>query len=181
MKNSLAGENTDASLEKLFGNLAQNIFSGLQGQNNEEMGLPFDVNGEPGKKSESTTPALDFFSTDLTAEAREGKIDHIIGREIEIERLIAILNRKTKNNPCLVGEAGVGKTAIVEGLALRIAQGNVPFSMREKRILSLDMSSLVAGTKFRGEFEQRIKQVIEEASKVENEVILFIDEIHTII
>ncbi|USN58546.1 MAG: ATP-dependent Clp protease ATP-binding subunit [Candidatus Peribacteria bacterium] len=144
---------------------------------------PFDNNKEPekGKKQESTTPALDFFSTDLTQEAREGKLEKVIGRETEIERLIAILNRKTKNNPALVGEPGVGKTAIVEGLAQRIVAGTVPFTMREKRILSLDMSSLVAGTKYRGEFESRIKQVIEEASKVENEIILFIDEIHTII
>lgn len=173
----------DASIEKLFGNLAENIFSGLQAANGGEEGeIPFDANPSQGeKKEESSTPALDFFSTDLTAEAREGKIDKIIGREIEIERLIAILNRKTKNNPCLVGEAGVGKTAIVEGLALKIAQGDVPFSMKDKRILSLDMSSLVAGTKFRGEFESRIKQVIDEASKAENEVLLFIDEIHTII
>ncbi len=176
-------DKNDDSIEKLFGTLAENIFSGLQAASSGEDGeIPFDANPSQGeKKEESSTPALDFFSTDLTAEAREGKIDKIIGREVEIERLIAILNRKTKNNPCLVGEAGVGKTAIVEGLALKIAQGEVPFSMKDKRILSLDMSSLVAGTKFRGEFESRIKQVIDEASKAENEVILFIDEIHTII
>lgn len=175
--------NSDASIEKLFGNLAENIFASIQWVNekNEEWSTPFDANQKQNKKEDSNTPALDFFSTDLTAEAREWKIDSIIGREIEIERLIGILNRKTKNNPCLVGEAGVGKTAIVEGLALRIVEGNVPFSMKDKRILSLDMSSLVAGTKFRGEFETRIKQIIEEASKVENEVLLFIDEIHTII
>ena len=176
------GGQSDASIEKLFGNLAENIFSWLQAAAGWEWEIPFDANPETeAKKDDSTTPALDFFSTDLTAEAREGKIDHIIGREMEIERLIAILNRKTKNNPCLVGEAGVWKTAIVEWLALRVANGEVPFSMKDKRILSLDMSSLVAGTKYRGEFESRIKQVIEEASKVENEVLLFIDEIHTII
>lgn len=176
---------SDSSIEKLFGNLAENIFSGLQAESGEEAMLPFDANSkqgqEKGTNSDSNTPALDFFSTDLTAEARDGKIDKIIGREVEIERLIGILNRKTKNNPCLVWEAWVGKTAIVEWLALRIAQGEVPFSMRDKRILSLDMSSLVAGTKFRWEFESRIKQIIDEASKVENEVLLFIDEIHTII
>lgn len=133
------------------------------------------------KAKDSKTPALDFFSKDLTAEARENKIDRVIERDMEIERLLAILNRKTKNNPVLIGDPGVGKTAIVEGLALRIAEGNVPFSMKDKRILALDMSSLIAGTKYRWEFESRIKQVIEEASKVENEVILFIDEIHTII
>lgn len=175
-------EKNDSSIEKLFWNLAENIFSGLQA-NGEDWELPFDVNAEvkDEKKTDSNTPALDFFSTDLTQEARDGKIDKIIGREVEIERLIGILNRKTKNNPCLVGEAWVGKTAIVEWLALKIANGEVPFSMRDKRILSLDMSSLVAGTKFRGEFETRIKQVIDEASKAENEVLLFIDEIHTII
>lgn len=172
----------DASIEKLFWNLADNIFSWLGEQANEWADIPFDANNEvSGKKVESNTPALDFFSTDLTQEARDGKIDKIIWREIEIERLVGILNRKTKNNPCLVGEAGVGKTAIVEWLALKIANGEVPFSMKDKRILSLDMSTLVAGTKFRGEFESRIKQVIDEASKVENEVLLFIDEIHTII
>ncbi|MCH8518488.1 ATP-dependent Clp protease ATP-binding subunit, partial [Candidatus Gracilibacteria bacterium] len=164
-------------------NLADNIFSGLQSaMNGEEGETPFDANiPQDRKKQESTTPALDFFTSDITKEAKEGKIDVVIGRESEIERLIAVLNRKTKNNPCLVGEAGVGKTAIVEGMAKKIAEGKVPFSMKDKRILSLDMSSLVAGTKFRGEFEARIKQVIDEASKVENEVILFIDEIHTII
>jgi ATP-dependent Clp protease ATP-binding subunit ClpC len=173
---------SDASIEKLFWNLAENIFSGLQDDAGEEWDIPFDANPEQTvKKVESNTPALDFFTTDLTEEAREWKIDKIIGREVEIERLVGILNRKTKNNPCLVWEAGVGKTAIVEWLALQIANGEVPFSMKDKRILSLDMSTLVAGTKFRGEFEQRIKQVIDEASKVENEVILFIDEIHTII
>ncbi len=179
---SQSDANTDSSIEKLFWNLAENIFSGLRWANTEEWELPFDANiGTDEKKTESSTPALDFFSTDITAEAKEWKIDRIIGREIEIERLVAILNRKTKNNPCLVWEAGVWKTAIVEWLAIKIAHGEVPFSMKDKRILSLDMSSLVAGTKFRGEFESRIKQVIEEASKVENEVILFIDEIHTII
>ena len=172
----------DESIEKLFGALADNIFSGLQEEGWNTM-TPFDNNPNPKKKGkeDTNTPALDFFSNDLTQEAREGKIDKIIGRKEEIERLIAILNRKTKNNPVLVWEAWVGKTAIVEWLALRIIEWDVPFSMRDKRILSLDMSSLVAGTKFRWEFESRIKQVIEEASKIENEVILFIDEIHTMI
>jgi len=175
-------EKSDTSIEKLFGNLAENIFSWLQA-GSEEWEIPFDINEQTkdSKEVESNTPALDFFSTDLTQEAKDGKIDKIIWREVEIERLIGILNRKTKNNPCLVWEAWVGKTAIVEWLALKIANGEVPFSMRDKRILSLDMSSLVAGTKFRGEFETRIKQVIDEASKAENEVLLFIDEIHTII
>ena len=182
---SQAQENVQGKedIEDLFWNLASNIFSWLQSALNwEEWETPFDINkSQSHKKQESNTPALDFFTTDITKEAQQWKIDTVIWRESEIERLIAVLNRKTKNNPCLVWEAGVGKTAIIEWMALRISQWNVPFSMKDKRILSLDMSSLVAGTKFRGEFEARIKQVIDEASKVENEVILFIDEIHTII
>jgi ATP-dependent Clp protease ATP-binding subunit ClpC len=141
---------------------------------------PFSQNKQQQGK-ESKTPALDFFGIDLTLEAKEGKIDPIIGRRGEIDRLISILNRKTKNNPCLVGDPGVGKTAVVEWLALRIARGEVPFAMRDKRIISVDMSLMVAGTKYRWEFEWRLKQVIDEASKLENETILFIDEIHTII
>ncbi len=145
---------------------------------------PFQMNGprnRPGKKEESQTPALDFFGIDLTQEARDGKIDVIIGRDEEIERLVSVINRKTKNNPCLVGEPGVGKTAVVEGLSRRIAEGSVPLAMQNKRVMSLDLGAMVAGTKYRGEFEARIKQIIDEASKLENEVILFIDEIHTII
>jgi ATP-dependent Clp protease ATP-binding subunit ClpC len=141
---------------------------------------PFWAN-TPQEKKDSATPALDFFGTDLTLEARNKKIDPIIGRDTEIERLVSILNRKTKNNPCLVGDPGVGKTAVIEWLALRIAEGRVPFAMQSKRVISLSLSSMVAGTKYRGEFENRIKMVIDEASKLENEVIIFIDEIHTII
>ena len=141
---------------------------------------PFAQNKQQQGK-ESKTPALDFFGNDLTLDAKSGKIDPITGRDGEIDRLISILNRKTKNNPCLVGDPWVGKTAVVEGLALRIASGDVPFAMRDKRIVSVDMSMMVAGTKYRGEFEWRLKQVIDEASKLENETILFIDEIHTII
>jgi len=141
---------------------------------------PFDQN-PPQDKKESKTPGLDFFGTDLTLEARNKKIDPIFGRDTEIDRLISILNRKTKNNPCLVGDPGVGKTAVVEWLARRIVDGTVPFAMQNKRIISLNLSQMVAGTKYRWEFEQRIKLVIDEASKLENEVIIFIDEIHTII
>ncbi|MCD5385219.1 ATP-dependent Clp protease ATP-binding subunit [Candidatus Gracilibacteria bacterium] len=169
-------------INKLLGTLTQNLFGagGIPSEDNET--TPFDMNNPQKKtKNDSTTPALDFFTTNLSREAEEGKIENIIGRDNEIKRLIAILNRKTKNNPVLVGEPGVGKTAITEGLALKIKEGKVPFSMKDKKVLSLDMSSLVAGTKYRGEFEARIKQVIEEASKVENEIILFIDEIHTMI
>ena len=123
---------------------------------------------------------LDKFGTDLTAEAREGRIDPVVGRESEIERVIQILSRRKKNNPILIGEAGVGKTAIVEGLALRIAEGRVPYTIRDKRLFSLDISSLVAGTKFRGEFEERMQQLMEELRRADD-TILFIDEIHTIV
>ena len=125
--------------------------------------------------------ALDYFCTDFTEEAFNGKLETIIGRQKEIDRMIQILCRKTKNNPVLLGDPGVGKTAIAEGLAQRIAEGKVPDSLLDKRLLSLSMTNLVAGTKYRGEFEERLKRVIEEASDAENEVILFIDELHTII
>lgn len=165
-------------INKLLWALTQNLFWNISW----DQATPFDANEESKNKStESTTPALDFFSTNLSQEAKEWKIEPIVWRDIEIERLIAILNRKTKNNPVLVWEPWVGKTAIAEWLALSIQQWKVPFSMKDKKVLSLDMSSLVAWTKYRWEFESRIKQVIEEASKVENEIILFIDEIHTII
>ena len=133
-----------------------------------------------GKKSKSKTPTLDYFTVDLCDQVRKGKIDPIIGREKEIERLISILNRKTKNNPVLIGEPGVGKTAVVEGLAMRIVDNKVPTQMLDKRILILPMGSVVAGTKFRGEFEERIKLIIEEAASMPN-IILFIDELHTLI
>ncbi len=149
---------------------------------NELIATPFDQNKKVWEQEEqSDTPTLDFFCEDLTKEAREWKLDKVIWREKEIERLIAILNRKTKNNPVLIWEPGVWKTAVVEWLAQAVANSSVPFSMKNKRILALDLSAMVAWTKYRWEFEQRIKDVIEEASKVENEVILFIDEIHTII
>lgn len=180
----LTGQNgndtIDEPLDKIIGAITENLFGGVMREKEEP--TPFDNNKTPqGKKQDSKTPALDFFSTDLTLEAKEKKLDKVIGRDDEIQRLLSILNRKTKNNPVLVWEPWVGKTAIVEWLAQLITEGKVPFSMKEKKILALDMSTLVAGTKYRWEFEARIKQIIEEASKVENEVILFIDEIHTII
>lgn len=123
---------------------------------------------------------LEQFGTDLSARAEAGKLDPVVGREAEIERLMQVLSRRTKNNPCLVGEPGVGKTAIVEGLARRIAEGAVPENMKEKRIVTLDLSGMVAGSKYRGEFEERMKKLIREVSGNEN-IILFLDEIHTII
>lgn len=131
-------------------------------------------------KGKTNTPTLDSYSRDLTALAGEGKLDPVIGREAEIQRVIQILSRRTKNNPCLIGEPGVGKTAVVEGLAQMIVSGNVPETITGKRVMTLDLSGMVAGSKYRGEFEERIKKVLSEV--IENgEVLLFIDEIHTII
>ena len=133
-----------------------------------------------GTRTKGSTPTLDSYSRDLTELARAGKLDPVIGRETEIKRLIQILSRRTKNNPCLIGEPGVGKTAVVEGLAQMIIEGNVPETIAEKRVLTLDLSGMVAGSKYRGEFEERIKKVIAEVME-DGEVLLFIDEIHTII
>ncbi len=138
-----------------------------------------------GTRAASTTNAktqtLDEFGRDLTELAREGKLDPVVGRHTEIERVMQILCRRTKNNPCLIGDPGVGKTAIAEGLALRIVSGDIPEILKNKRIVSLDLAGLVAGTKYRGEFEERMKKVMEEVRKSEGQVILFIDELHTLV
>ena len=135
---------------------------------------------EQGQRPAEGSRMLDKFGVDLTRQAREGKIDPVIGRECEIERVVQILSRRKKNNPILIGEAGVGKSAIVEGLALRIAAGDVPYTIAGKRLYSLDVSSLVAGTKFRGEFEERMQQLLDELRKADD-TIIFIDEIHTLV
>jgi ATP-dependent Clp protease ATP-binding subunit ClpC len=169
--------NVEQSLEAFFHGL-QGAIAGLQSNapGSEPEGLK-----KRRQDANSKTPALDYFTDDLVIKARENKIDPVIGRDTEIERLIHILNRKTKNNPVLIGEPGVGKTAIVEGLAQRIATGKVPDALRNKRVLVLNLGSVVAGTKYRGEFEQRFEDIIKEASQSEKQIILFIDEIHTIV
>ena len=138
------------------------------------------VLGHQAKNANASTPTLDEYSRDLTKLAAEGKLDPVIGREKEIQRVIQILSRRTKNNPCLIGEPGVGKTAVTEGLAQMIATGVVPETIKDKRVVIMDLSGMVAGSKYRGEFEERIKNVLKEVSEAGN-VLLFIDEIHTII
>ncbi len=171
--------NVEQSLEAFFQGLQGTIAGMQQGGNgggNEPEGLK-----RKRADGNSKTPALDYFTDDLVAKAKEGKIDPIIGRDNEIERMIHILNRKTKNNPVLIGEPGVGKTAIVEGLAQRIATGQVPDALKGKRVLVLNLGSVVAGTKYRGEFEQRFEDIIREAAQSDRQIILFIDEIHTVV
>ena len=171
-------QNLNVDLEKA----RQEVLEEL-GMKDEEEDWPADEDEEPPKKEEKgkvKTPALKAFGRDLTEIARRGELDPVIGRRKEIERVIQILCRRTKNNPVLLGEAGVGKTAIVEGLAQEIVRGNVPEILHDKRIVTLDLALMVAGTKYRGQFEERIKAVMEEIRKAKN-VILFIDELHTLV
>ncbi|MGE3693512.1 MAG: Clp protease N-terminal domain-containing protein, partial [Novosphingobium sp.] len=133
------------------------------------------------ESAEGAYDALKRYARDLTEAAREGKLDPVIGRDEEIRRTIQVLSRRTKNNPVLIGEPGVGKTAIAEGLALRIVNNDVPESLRDKRLMALDLGSMIAGAKFRGEFEERLKSVMSEIAAANGEIILFIDEMHTLV
>lgn len=189
-------EDLKTHVEEMFGqisefrqqsrNMEQSLEAFFQGLQGAIAGMQSGMSPEPEalrkrREGNSVTPVLDYFTDDLVQKAREKKIDPIIGRDTEIERLIHILNRKTKNNPVLIGEPGVGKTAVVEGLSQRIAAGNVPQPLKNKRVLILNMGAVVAGTKYRGEFEQRFEDIIKEAAQSENSIILFIDEIHTVV
>ena len=175
------GDNTAVRLMNTMGVSIQKIFDDTISAMGIDQASGYERSMRPAEDDDAgETPMLDRYSRDMTALAREGKLDPIIGRDTEIQRTIQILTRRTKNNTCLLGEPGVGKTAIVEGLALRIAEGGVPPLMKDRRVVSLDMSAMVAGSKYRGEFEERIKRVIAEVIESKN-VILFVDELHTLI
>jgi len=172
---SLAGRilyDLNADVQKLYENVTKKI--------DEDAVDKVDAGEGRGKGSYNSTPTLNQYGTDLTKRAEEGKLDPVIGRKSEIQRVIEILSRRTKNNPCLIGEPGVGKTAVVEGLAELMVAGDVPETLKDKRLVSLDMAGMVAGAKYRGEFEERIKKVLKEVQKA-TDVVLFIDEVHTIV
>lgn len=173
--------NLGLKLEEVREEVLNLLGHGLEGEVTERGGREaVESGGGSAKGSKSKTPALDSFGRDLTELARQKKLDPVIGREREIERAIQVLCRRTKNNPVLLGEAGVGKTAIVEGFAQRVISGAVPELLSEKRIVVLDLAMMVAGTKYRGQFEERIKAVMNEVRRAKN-TILFIDELHTLV
>lgn len=174
------GENVAVRLLEAMGASVQKLYVDVLVAMGEDASLYKEDLGRKQSRKKGGTSTLEQYSRDLTALAREGKLDPVIGREAEITRVIQILSRRTKNNPCLVGEPGVGKTAVVEGLALRIVAGEVPFTVQDKRVLTLDLSGMVAGSKYRGEFEERIKRVVKEVID-DGQIILFLDELHTII
>ncbi|WP_032123637.1 ATP-dependent Clp protease ATP-binding subunit [Clostridium amazonitimonense] len=158
-----------------FDKLRNQLINSLTGQN-----ITNTTNNSEKQKKSTATPTLDQYGRDLTEMAREGKLDPVVGRDSETQRVLEILSRRTKNNPCFIGDPGVGKTAIVEGLAQKVVQGNIPELLRDKRVVTLDLSAMIAGAKYRGEFEERLKKVMEEIRKAGN-IILFIDEIHTMV
>ncbi|MBP7654680.1 ATP-dependent Clp protease ATP-binding subunit, partial [Candidatus Dependentiae bacterium] len=166
-------------LEQLH-NKVMEILGGMAKAASGKSSVPNQQQGSQSDPQSKKKSVIDVFSRDLTQMAKEGKLDPVIGRDKEIDRIIQILSRRTKNNPVLIGEPGVGKSAVVEGLAQRIIEGNVPEFLAGKKLVSLDMAAIVAGTKYRGEFEQRLKLIITEAT-TSKKVILFIDELHTII
>lgn len=174
------GENLATRLLGVVGASQQRVYGETLMSMGEDPALAKEDLSKKQKNKKSGTSTLEQYSRDLTALAKAGKLDPVIGREDEIKRVIEILSRRSKNNPCLIGEPGVGKTAVVEGLAERIASGEVPFTVQNKRLLTLDLSGMVAGSKYRGEFEERIKRVIHEVQE-DGDVILFLDEMHTII
>ena len=170
----------NVNIPKLYNEIIKVINEGEDYQNGDDSSSTSNSSKKRGKGSYNQTPTLNQFGEDLTKKAEDGKLDPIIGRKDEIERVIQILSRRTKNNPCLIGEPGVGKTAAVEGLAQKIVSGDVPEVLKDKRVVTLDISGMVAGAKYRGDFEERIKKALDEVKKT-GDVILFIDEIHTIV
>jgi len=171
----------DGKPQRIYASLIHKINeSGDSEENNDDERDDRRTSNRNRSGSFNSTPTLNQFGTDLTQKAREGKLDPVIGRKQEIQRVIEILSRRTKNNPCLLGEPGVGKTAVAEGLAEKIVAGDVPNTLKDKRLVSVDMTSMVAGAKYRGDFEERIKKMLKEVQKA-GDVILFIDEIHTIV
>ena len=175
---------TDSLANKILVTLnvtSDDIYSDIAKTLNEfESGITDNLQDKQENNSYSNTQNLNQFGNDLTKQAMEGKLDPVIGRKDETDRVIEILSRRTKNNPCLIGEPGVGKTAVIEGLAQKIINGNIPENLKDKRVVTLDITSMVAGAKYRGDFEERVKKCLNEVKKSQD-IILFIDEIHTIV